>query len=260
MPENKNVDEYLAEVASQLPGGADGVDYEFWKAPDLLEDIRAGKLRLGDVLGPREREEFSALLSGLIGLFITRHFGAERAKWQLDVVNKFTFPQKFEIQWAVVESLSKKYGSGHLIRGWALRRLMHELADLVELSSPNAKDITLSPVHVSPAVDSTHRLYPLVSRHCRRGTTLQSLAVRVYLELIKGENEDQAIDERSLRRDLRRLKAWEDADPEHTRLKQEYAEAGHHWKAGIPVRLYSESFRPLTPSEIEEDALNTPER
>lgn len=259
MPESKDFDEYLSAVASQLPESAGGEEYDFWKAPDLLEEIREGKLRLGLILRPSEIEEFRAILSGLIGLFIQRHLGDEKDPiWQLNLVHKFVFPRKFEINQKVVERLSKKYGSGHLIRGWALRRLMYELADLVELPEPDAEDVTMSPVFVSPGADTGHRLYPLVKRHCKRGTTLQSLAIRVYLELIKNENEDQTIDERSLRRDLRRLKAWEDADPEHTRLKEEYAaaRAGHHWKARIPVRLYSESFRPLTPSELEEDALN----
>lgn len=68
--------------------------------------------------------------------------------------------------------------------------------------------------------------YPPVRRYCKRKTTLQSPAIRVYLGLIQDENKDGAIDEASLRRDLRRLKAWEDADQVYTRLKKEYAASG----------------------------------
>jgi hypothetical protein len=185
-------------------------------------------------------------------LFIRRQLGEARPRWQLNLVHKFGFPQKFEVPWVVIESLAGKYESGHLLRGWALRRLMYELADLVELTRPELEDVTAAHVVLSPKADQRHRLYPLARRYCKLKTTLQSLAVRVYLALIEGENKHGAIDEPSLRRDLRRLKAWEDADSVHTRLKKEYAAAGarYHWKARIPTRLYSESFRPLTPSEL----------
>lgn len=126
---------------------------------------------------------------------------------------------------------------------------------MVELSDPDAEEVTKSRVSVSPGADNRHRLYPLVRGHCKRGTTLQNLAVRVYLELIQENNREGKLDERALRRDLRRLKAWEDADPVDTRLKREYAAAGRHWKARIPVRLYSESFRLATPAELAESAL-----
>ena len=161
MPGRKDLDKSLSELASKLSEG-DAGENEFWKGPDLLEDIRVGSLRLDQILGRDEAEGFRALLSGLVGLFIARHFGHERAKWQLDIVEKFTFPRKFEITWTVVESLSKKYGSGHLLRGWALRRLMYELADLVELSDPAAEDVTKVPVFKSPGRDEEHRLYDLV--------------------------------------------------------------------------------------------------
>lgn len=261
MPGEQDLDELLSAVADTLPEGRTGPEYEFWKAPDLLAEIRAGEFPLGHFLGKHEVEEFRAILSGLIGLFIKRHFGDTRSEWQLNVVHKFIYPQKFEVPWTAVESLAGKYESGHLLRGWALRRLMYELADLVELTQPDLEDVTVSRVVLATNADQEHRLYPLVRRYCRRGTTLQSLAVRVYLELIQGENERGAVDERSLRRDLKRLQAWEDADQMHTRLKKEYAAAGahYHWKARIPVRLYSESFRPATPSEIAESALNSSE-
>jgi hypothetical protein len=221
MPIEPNTDEYLSAVVDMLEGDA-RCEYEFWKAPDLLEEVRDGRLRLGLILGKYESEEFRAILTGLIGLFIRRQLGEDRPRWQLNLVHKFVFPQKFEVPWVVIESLAGKYESGHLVRGWSLRRLMYELADLIHLAQPNLEDVTAGHVVLSPNADQGHRLYPLVLRYCKRKTTLQSLAVRVYLELIQGENEDGVIDEPSLRRDLRRLKAWEDADPVHTRLKEEY--------------------------------------
>lgn len=252
------MDEYLSAVADSLPEGRAGQEYEFWKAPDLLEEISEGRLLLGQLFNKHEAEEFRALLTGLIGLFVRRLAGEDRAAWQLNVIQKFVYPQQFEVPWTLVESLAGKYESGHLVRGWALRRLMYELADLVELRQPEREDVTATIVFISPGADEGHRLYPLVRRYCKPKTTLQSLAIRVYLELIQSQNGDGTIDERSLRRDLKRLQAWEDADPVHTRLKKEYAAAGahYHWKVRIPVRLYSESFRPPTPSELAESALD----
>lgn len=252
-----DLDVNLSELARDLTGDSGGYEYELWEGPDVLEDIKAGRLVLSQLLCRREAAELKTLISGLIGLFITRHFGDESAYQQLNVVEKFTFPKRFEVPQSVVKSLSKKYDSGHLIRAWAIRRLMYELADLVELAHPEAEDPSASVVTISPSANKRHRLYPLVMRYCKPRTKLQPLAIRIYLELIQGENEGGQIDERSLRRDLRRLRTWEDADPVHTRLKKEYAAAAssYHWKARIPIRLYSESFRPATPAEIIESEL-----
>lgn len=253
----QDLDKYLSAVVGTLSKSDAKRENEFWKAPDLLEEVEAGRLPLGHFLTPDEGEEFRALLSGLIGLFVRRHFREARPTWQLNLVHKFIFPQKFEVSWKLIEKLSKKYESGHLIRAWAVRRLMYELADLLELSNPEAEDPSSSTVFISPGADQKHRLYPLVRRYCKRRTKLQSLAIRIYLDLIHSKNEDPTIDERSLRRDLKRLRAWEDGDPIHTQLKKEYAAGGDkfHWKARIPIRLYSESFRPETPAEEAESEL-----
>lgn len=257
MPRNDEFDDYFSDVVKQLPEGSSKDEYEFWKAPDLLGDIKAGRLPLGQILWPGEIEELRAMLSGLIGLFIVRHYGGEHSSWQLNVIHKFIFPQKFEVPWTLVESLSKKYESGHLIRGWAVRRLMYELADLLELANPEADDPTTSTVSISPGADQKHPRYELVKKHCKRKMNLQTLAIRIYLELIQNRNEDGKIDERSLRRDLKRLRAWEDDDLVHTEMKKEYAAAGSkfHWKSRIPIRLYSESFTAKTPARIAESEL-----
>jgi hypothetical protein len=68
-----------------------------WKAPDLLDEIKDGRLQLGQLLGKYAIEEFRAILTGLIGLFIRRQFGEKHPEQQLNLVNKFVFPQTFEV-------------------------------------------------------------------------------------------------------------------------------------------------------------------
>jgi hypothetical protein len=110
----EDFDELLLELVGDSPEGQGADGYEFWKAPDLLDEIREGRLRLALLLGRYEMEEFRALLAGLIALFIKRQLGEAHPRRQLSVVHKFIFPQKFEVPWSVVESLSRKYESGHL--------------------------------------------------------------------------------------------------------------------------------------------------
>lgn len=258
MTDPKNPDEYFAEVISRLPNSSGAGEYEFWRAPDLLEDVRTGRLPLGQVLAPSKLEDLRELLSGLIGLFLVSHVGDEHARQQLDVIRKFTFPQKYEVPWTAVEATSKMYGSGHLLRGLGLRRIMHEVADLIVLSQPDAEDVTKSAVSISPKADKGHKLYPRVQEYCKPKTTLRSLAIRIYLKRLEdaGKNKDGAINERTLRRDLKRLERWEEAHPAHVRLKKEYAAGDQlNWKVRIPLRLYTESWRPPTPKEIKEAAL-----
>lgn len=259
MPNPNELDELLVALDDNLPKAEADGEYEFWKAADVLEGIRAGVQPFGKILGPEETEEFRAMLSGLINLFLRRHFLDMYAPAQIIAINKLIFPRRFGVPHSAIESMVNKYESGHIARGMALRNLMHEMADLIVLADPAAEDPTKSTVSISTVADQKHRLYPLVRQHCRRGTTLKSLAIRVYLDLIHEGNGAGNIDETSLRRDLRRLSKWEQADESHAQKMKEYftAPEQYHWKVRIPLRLYSESFSPQTPvAAAHEEALN----
>lgn len=252
MAGTKDFDNSMAEVAERLSDDSGGDEYEFWEGPDILEEIRTGELRLGDILSAAERREMRGLLSGIIGLLVRSHFGDEGARLQLNILHTFTFPRQYEVPEQVIQNLGKKYRSGHLTRAWALRRLMYKLSDLVIPSRPDGKDPLTSPVKLSPQADPKHPLYEHVVKNLTRGTTLQMLAIRVYLATMTGGGET-GVDERSLKRDLQRLRRWEESDPGHMRMKERFAsaEAGASWKSQIPVHKYSESWVPLPPDDSE---------
>lgn len=257
MAGTKDFDNSMAEVAGRLSDVPSRDEYEFWEGPNILEEIRTGELRLGDILSSPERREMQGLISGVIGLLIRRHFGDEGAHLQLNILHTFTFPKQYEVPEQVIRSLGKKYRSGHLTRAWALRRLMYKLADLVIPSRTDGKDPLTSPVKLSPQADPKHPLYEHVVKNLTRGTTLQMLAIRVYLATMTGEGET-GVDERSLKRDIQRLRRWEESDPGHMQMKERFAsaEAGASWKSQIPVHKYSESWVPLPPdaSEVESES------
>jgi hypothetical protein len=128
---------------------------------------------------------------------------------------------------------------------------MHRLSELVTPTELDTDNVITSPVRLLPQADSKHALYPLVKKYLKRGTTLQILAIRIYLEWTNESDDEAAIDERTLKRDLQRLREWEEKDVKHMQRKEELAAAGNEvsWKAQIPVRKYSESWVPSMPEK-----------
>jgi hypothetical protein len=254
MSEAKKDDAFYSEVSARLLENNQENENEFWEAPGILESIRTGDLLLSEILTKDERSEMEELISGVIGLLVRRHFGDEIAYQQLNVIHSFMFPKQYEVPEHVLERLSKKYRSGHLTRAWALRRLMYKLSDLVAPTLLDTENLLVSPVRLLPQADSKHPLYSLVKKYLKRGTTLQILAIRIYLEMQSARDEEGTIDERTLKRDLQRLREWEETDAEHMRRKRELAAAGTQvsWKAHIPVRKYSESWFPSLPKSIQD--------
>jgi hypothetical protein len=250
MSKSEDPKTYFSEVAKRLSDNDQDSEYEFWVAPGILESIKAGEFDLITELTKVEREELKELISGIIGLIVRRHCGDEIAYQQLNIIYKFLFPKKYEVSNTTIEQLSKKYQSGHLTRGWALRELMYRLSDLVVPTVLDSENVLKSPVQLLPQADIEHPLYPLVKRFLeKRGTTLQMLAIRIYMEMSNQTEDGGTIDERTLKRDLQRLRQWEESDPEHMRRKKELTAAGTKvsWKALIPVRKYSESWIPSLP-------------
>jgi hypothetical protein len=248
MSEAEDFNSLMADVAGRLSEGDAGAEYQFWEGPDVLEEIRTGEFPLGSIFSPDERSEMRELISGLIGLLVRRHFGDAVAHHQLNVIHSFTFPKKYEVPSQVVERLSKRYRSGHLIRAWEIRRLMYEISDLIVPMNPDAESILKSPIRLRSDADPGHPLYKLVSQRLgslRRPTTLQMLAIHIYL-LRAQESGVLGLNERTLKRDLQRLRRWEQEDEEHMRVKNQFAadESRTSWKAQIPIRKFSESWIP----------------
>ena len=259
MSEMKDFDDFMAEVAARLSEGPARGEYEFWEGPDILEEIRTGEIPLGEILLAAERREMRVLISGVIGLLVRRHVGDEEAHLQLSILHTFIFPKQYEVPEQVIRSLAKKYRSGALARAWALRRLMYRLSELVVPVKTDARDILDGPVKLSPRADKRHPLYEQVVTHLMRRTTLQMLAIRIYGQSMFDASESGNVGdyERSLKRDLQRLREWEKdrGHPSHERMKNQLSAegSGMSWKAQIPVRKYSESWVPVPPEDSEAD-------
>jgi hypothetical protein len=248
-------DRDFSEVAAKLLEDDDSGEQRFWESPGVLESIRKGELPQIEILTEDERSEMDELISGVIGLLVQRHFGDKRAVQQLSIIHKLIFPKKYDVSRTVIERLSKKYESGHLTRGWELRRLMYRLSDLVAPIRPDTENVMTSPIRLLPQADPKHPLYESVVEQlkvAKRSTTLQMLAIRIYLKRVEGTQEVSRIDERTLKRDLQKLREWEESDVEHVRLKEEItaACAGVPWMARIPLRKYSESWIPIVPDDL----------
>jgi len=254
MTEAEDFNTSFSEVIDRLSRNDQDKEYEFWKAPGIFESIKSGDLPLGIILTSEERAEMEELIAGVISLLVTRHYGDRLADHQLNIIHKFMFPKKYEVSKNVIRQLSKKYQSGHLTRGWALRRLMYQLSELVEPIMLDTKNIEQSRVRLLPNADTKHPLYPLVERHLLRGTRLQTLAIKIYLEKVSRTKGGGTIDERTLKRDLQRVRRWEETDTSHMHQKKEFAATKTKvaWKAQIPIRKYSESWVPVVQDEAEE--------
>lgn len=255
MSEDKDFDNLMADFSKRLSEENSAGEPQFWNAPDILEDISKGEFPLSYILNPTERDELRELISGLIGLLVRAHVGDITARHQLEIIHTFMFPKQYEVPPNVVEALAKKHRSGHLLRAWALRRLMSEISEVVIPAKSNAESILEGRVRLSPDADPNHSLYELVRTHLnnlKRGTTLQMLAINIYLQ--KASNADvPGLDERTLKRDLSRLRMWEETDKSHMREKTRFAKekSGTSWKAQIPIRKYSESWLPGSVEDTE---------
>lgn len=266
MAGTKDFDNSMTEVGGRLFDVPGRTEYEFWEGPDILEEIRTGEFHLGDILSTPERREMRMLISGLIGLLIRRHVGDELAHLQLNILHTFTFPKQYDVSDGVIRSLGKKYRSSSLERGWALRRLMYSLSELVIPVKSNARDILDGPITLSPHANKQHSLYEQVMAHLVPRTTLQMLAIRIYGTTLSNASESGGSGdyERSLKRDLQRLRKWEKdkGDQSHEWMKNQLGATGTgmSWKARIPVRKYSESWVPIPPedSEVNREGASTP--
>jgi hypothetical protein len=260
MSDKKDAHDFLTEVAEQLlpQSRKRKGEFPYWLGPSILEEVHTGEFPLGALLNEEEFSDLNILVSGVIGLLVARHFGDLDARRQLNVIEKFLFPKKYEVPAQVIEKLSRRYESGHLVRAWALYRLIHRLGDLVIIEDPHPEDMLKSRVVISPEADQSHSLYPYVVRYWKwgqRGRTLENLAIYIYLALAKKSTkiteEDPSLNVKSLQRDLRKLRRREEADHAHMKTKKRLVAGGADVSvlAHFPTRKYSESFVPVADSD-----------
>jgi hypothetical protein len=134
---------------------------------------------------------------------------------QLRALQKIVYPEKYELPFSKIKQLVSQYEtSPHLARGWELRRLMSWVAPVLE---PVRSDKPLAPdqpvrLTESPRPQLLDRL-ETVKKHLKRGSTLQSIAIGIYLEQLSemGITDGKAvITSVTLKRDLAKVREWDE--------------------------------------------------
>lgn len=163
-------------------------------------------------------EEYHYIVSEIVGrlttLVLFAGFGDERAATQIKAIQKLVRPEKYEMPPNKIRDIVERYEtSPPLARGWELLRIMSGLSNVVE---PLHKDKPYSqnqPIKLRETPRAVFvDLWNVARKHWKPNTTLQSLAIRIYLESLQEKgitDEGEAITDRSLKRDLARVRAWE---------------------------------------------------
>lgn len=184
------------------------------ETPGVLDLIIAHELIKEKKPAFENQIDIHRLVDGISHLLLFAAYGDKEALLQLHAIEKLTRAALYEIPLSKIEEIVEKYHTRPpLARGWELRRLMYFLASVVE---PLKRGHKFAPNH--PVVMREGRpgifvgLADLARKYIRRNSTLQSLAIQIYLKQLQDEGvtgADQTITERSLKRDLAEVEKWE---------------------------------------------------
>jgi hypothetical protein len=257
MAEDETTPQEIVEMLAMSTGlDPEGVTLRqlLYESPILPAAHIAGALRLKGTLTEDDGEELLQLVGAVIGMFDRLKKGDELARHQLNLITKIAFPKTFGMPLSAIESLARKYRSGHVKRGFDVRKLMYKLSDIVVPVHSTSKDALDGAILIATTPEAQqHSLYSDALKNWRRGTTLQMLAIRIYLEKLGGKDEGTVVDERTLKRDLKKLREWEKSDPQHMLHMERAASAiGGNWKTRFPLYRHPETMvvsAPLPPSK-----------
>jgi hypothetical protein len=179
------------------------------RAPGLVEMFQLGALIDNGLVGEEIRVKLKEIIWKMVRIAYHAGKGDERAIDQLNVIHKVAHPDSYELPATIIKNLANSYHtSPHLARAWKIRGLMLNLSYVVE---PTRKDksILKSPIKLSTMDLRSYDpdLYAKATKHIKKGSTLQSLAIDIYIEELN--NEGITIDPRQLKLDLQKLKQWE---------------------------------------------------
>lgn len=153
-------------------------------------------------------------------------YGDAQANTQLKAIEKLIKPAKFELPISKIQELVDRYEtSPQLARGWALLKLMSSLSWFVK---PLRTDRPFSPdqpivVRDTKEVPDQPELMKVIRQYWKPNTTLQSLAICAYLRSLQREGTtsgDETINERTLKRDLARVREWEQLADENEKQRR----------------------------------------
>ena len=166
-------------------------------------------------LDDEQRVFLSQLLVDLIVIAEQAFAGDAFANKQLEAVSKLVRSAEYRTLPKLIDKIvttQYKLPASHE-RARNIIDLMIDLWIVVEpvrYSGEERYNVAVRPV-LKRACDTD--LYALATKYCRKGTTLQSLAIKVYLEQLRDEGHE-GVDERALKRDLQKYREWVKSHPE----------------------------------------------
>jgi hypothetical protein len=152
-------------------------------------------------------------------------FGDEECDIQLTAILKLAQARTYEVPQSKIKELTRYETSPPLARGWELCRIMSHLSNVVEPRSSHRPFRPNHPIQMRPSPTSAHfqGLWDLANSHVKPNTTLQSLAIRLYLDRLEKEHVtagQSTITNRSLKRDLELVREWERNTKEQEKQKR----------------------------------------
>jgi hypothetical protein len=188
------------------------------------------------------------IVSALLTIIALAGHGDEQSEMQLKALRKLVKPRKYEIPISKIREIAERYEtSPPLARGWELHKLMSNLSLVVEPLKKDRAYTANQPIAMRlnpPAVFVG--LSDLARQHVKPNTTLQSLAIHIYLEHLQKEgitDENEAINERSLKRDLQRVREWEKSASGDEKVRRGRMEGASLGEEPITWYMYSEGWK-----------------
>lgn len=179
------------------------------RTPGSTELIMLGHLIEKGELAPEYQTTISEIVGLLSMLILLADEGIEQCQIQIEAIKKLAHPNKYEIPINKIIEIANYETSPTLARAWELRRIMSHLTNVVVPRHPT-KPFTHNQIvrmRTSPAFSVFQALWDLARKHWNPNSTLQSLAIDLYL--IDLDREGVTCDARTLKKDLQHAREWE---------------------------------------------------
>jgi hypothetical protein len=212
-------------------------------APCLVQMFQIGALARKGIIGRDTQETLRQIIRNLVRIAYRAETGDEQASDQLKVIHKLTHPKNYDLPATVIKNLADSYYlSPHLERAWAVRSLMFDLSYVVEPTHED-RSVLHSPVKLAARpVGLYEPTYEKAARHIKKNSTLQSLAIDLYMDEL--DKEGIHLDPRQLRLDLKKLKEWEAINLTDSSRLWPLWDGDHFPPAGLPgIPIYVESWK-----------------
>jgi hypothetical protein len=199
---------------------------ELVEAISALEELLYGAaLRIKGDLTPEARALLGRILNKIIPLAEHASDGEPTALAALHAIDSLVTPNLLNISLRTLKELGNRAYKGWFARANFLVELMSDLSWVVEPTRGDVMAMRTGPVRPLVSLSEEVRrearlwgdeefetLHALAVQHCRKNTTLQALAIKVFNALAE-RDEWESKDERVLKRDLQRFKNWIDEHP-----------------------------------------------